>query len=343
MKQLLLLLLCSIFSVTGFAENLADGVYAKFDTSKGEILLTLEYEKCPLTVSNFVGLAEGKIKNDAKEKGVPFYNGLKFHRVISDFMIQGGDPQGTGRGGPGYRFADEFHPELKHSGPGILSMANSGPATNGSQFFITHKATPWLDNRHTVFGHVVKGMDVVNKIAKDDIMKTVTIMRVGDKAKAFVADDKAFNALKNTQAERKRKLEEDRINQLKEKQAAQLSEINKKYPNSIATKSGLRYIVKRKPDSAEKPKKGDQVTAHYTGYLLNGKKFDSSVDRGQPFQFPVGMGRVIRGWDEAFLSMGKGEKRTLIIPPELAYGSRGAGGLIPPNATLIFEVELLDF
>lgn len=343
MKQFITLIWLSIFTVTCFAENLADGVYAKFDTSKGEILLALEYEKCPLTVTNFVGLAEGKIKNNAKKPGEPFYNGLKFHRVISDFMIQGGDPEGSGRGGPGYRFADEFHPDLKHSGPGILSMANSGPATNGSQFFITHKATPWLDNRHSVFGHVVKGMDVVNKIAQNDIMKTITIMRVGEKAKAFIANDETFSNLKNSQAERKRKMEEERLNKLKKEQEAQLAEINKKYPNSIATKSGLRYIVKRKPDSAEKPKRGTQVTAHYTGYLLNGKKFDSSIDRGQPFQFAVGAGRVIRGWDEAFLDMGKGEKRTLIIPPELAYGSRGAGGVIPPNATLIFEVELLDF
>lgn len=343
MKQLLALILCSILAATCFAENLADGVYAKFNTSKGEIVILLEYEKCPLTVTNFVGLAEGKIKNDAKGDGVPFYDGLKFHRVISDFMIQGGDPQGTGRGGPGYRFADEFHPDLRHSGPGILSMANSGPATNGSQFFITHKATPWLDNKHTVFGHVIKGQDVVDKIAKDDLMKSVTILRVGDKAKAFVANNETFTTLKNSQAELKRKMEEERLNALKKAQEAQLAEINKKYPGSIATKSGLRYVVTRKPDSAEKPKRGTQVTAHYTGYLLNGKKFDSSIDRGQPFQFAVGAGRVIRGWDEAFLDMGKGEKRTLIIPPELGYGSRGAGGVIPPNATLIFEVELLDF
>lgn len=180
--------------------KLADGLYAEMETSKGKILLQLEFEKTPLTVVNFVGLAEGTKHystdgSTPKKQDKPFYDGLTFHRVIPDFMIQGGDPQGNGRGGPGYRFKDEFHASLKHSGPGILSMANAGPGSNGSQFFITHKETAWLDGKHSVFGRVVEGQDVVNKIAGGDTLKTVKILRIGDKAKAFKSDQAEFEKL----------------------------------------------------------------------------------------------------------------------------------------------------
>ncbi len=168
-------------------ENTEEGVFAKIQTNKGLIVVKLEFEKAPMTVANFVALAEGKMKNTAKPEGTPYFDGLKFHRVIADFMVQGGDPTGTGSGGPGYAFADEINPELKHTRAGTMSMANAGPATNGSQFFITHKDTPWLDGRHAVFGYVTTGMDVVNAIQQNDVIQNVTIERVGKAAQAWDA------------------------------------------------------------------------------------------------------------------------------------------------------------
>lgn len=317
-------------------KTLDDGLYAKFVTNKGDILCVLEFEKTPITVANFVGLAEGtkQLGGGASKEGVRFYDGLKFHRVIANFMIQGGCPLGTGTGGPGYTFPDEIDPTLTHSGAGMLSMANAGPGTNGSQFFITHNATPHLDGKHTVWGHVIEGQDVVNKIAQDDTIETVEIIRVGDAAKAFQTDQAAFDALLASQESR-----------AMEKELAGMEEameqINGQWPDAITTDSGLKYVVEAEGEG-DTPKVGDMVKVHYTGKLLDGTKFDSSVDRGAPIDFPVGQGRVIKGWDEALLSMKKGEKRVLIIPASLGYGPSGRGP-IPPNATMVFDVELIDF
>jgi len=317
--------------------QLDDGLYAKIMTSKGDITVQLEFEKTPLTVTNFVGLAEGtKNFNDSKGRtSGRYYDGLEFHRVIDNFMIQGGCPLGSGTGGPGYKFPDEFDPSLRHDRPGILSMANAGPGTNGSQFFITHVPTPWLDNKHTVFGHVIEGQDVVNTIRKGDTITRVEIIRTGDKAKAFKADQESFDKLLSER-------EKGRLSLEKERQAKDMAVIKEKWPNLKTTDSGLMYEVVAKGNSDVKPRPGDMVSAHYTGMFLDGRKFDSSVDRGEPIRFPVGAGRVIKGWDEALLDMTKGEKRILIIPPDLAYGSQGRGP-IPANSTLVFEVELLDF
>jgi peptidyl-prolyl cis-trans isomerase A (cyclophilin A) len=316
--------------------KLADGLYAKFITSKGDILCSLEYEKTPITVANLVGLAEGTkhLGGGAGKGGVRFYDGLAFHRVIADFMIQGGCPLGTGTGGPGYTFPDEIDPSLRHTGPGILSMANAGPGTNGSQFFITHVATPHLDGKHTVFGHVVSGMDVVNKIQKGDTIKTLEIIRVGDKAEAFKSDQVAFDSLLSTMEQRAREKELAAMEET-------IAKINKQWPNAVTTPSGLKYVVVAE-GTGDMPAPGDMVKVHYTGKLLNGTKFDSSVDRGTPIDFPVGQQRVIKGWDEALLTMKTGEKRVLIIPSDLGYGPSGRGP-IPPNATMIFDVELIDF
>jgi peptidyl-prolyl cis-trans isomerase A (cyclophilin A) len=308
--------------------NLENGMYAKINTTKGEILIQLEYEKTPLTVANFVGLAEGTLKNNKKEIGTPYYDGLKFHRVIADFMVQGGCPDGNGTGDPGYKFADEFHPDLKHDKGGILSMANSGPATNGSQFFITHKETSWLDGKHSVFGHVVEGMDVVNAITQDDIMNSVTIVREGSAAKAF----NAKNIFLSAQAEI------EKANSEKAKESTQ--SMKKLTEGATFTESGLAYFMIKEGVGAQATA-GKTVSVHYTGKLADGTKFDSSHDRNEPIEFPLGEGRVIPGWDEGIALLKVGGKATFIIPSHLAYGERGAGGVIPPNATLIFEVELM--
>lgn len=308
--------------------KLENGIYAQIHTAKGDILLRLTYEKTPATVANFVALAEGKMKNNAKAAGVPFYDGLKFHRVIADFMIQGGCPLGTGTGTPGYRFDDEFHPDLKHDRAGILSMANAGPGTNGSQFFITHRATPHLDNKHTVFGYVVEGQNVVDSIAQNDKIESVKIIRVGKEAQEW----DALAAFQKFNAEKQQRIEAE-----KRKQQEALAKHTEGFDK---TPSGLFYKITEK-GNGKKAKKGDQVAVHYTGMLLDGKVFDSSLYRGQPLNFTVGVGQVIKGWDEGILLLSEGDKARLVIPSDLAYGSQGAGGVIPPNAALIFDVELV--
>ncbi|MDD7254577.1 peptidylprolyl isomerase [Bullifex porci] len=312
--------------------DLKDGLYAEIKTSKGDILLELEYKKVPMTVMNFVGLAEGVL--NLQDEGEPFYDGLNFHRVIPDFMIQGGCPKGDGTGGPGYRFPDEFDPSLKHTGPGILSMANAGPGTNGSQFFITHVATPWLDGKHSVFGHVVEGQNVVNKIKTGDRIESVTIIRVGEDAEKFVCTKQAFSDLVE-------KVEEEANKKEAEEQKKIDREIDNRYPGAIKTPSGLKYVVLKEGSGDKSPKYGQNVTVHYQGTFLNGKIFDSSILRGEPATFKIG--QVIEGWNEALQTMKKGEKRTLIIPYQLGYGIHGYPGVIPPKSTLIFDVELLDF
>jgi len=305
-----------------------EGIYTKIKTNQGDILLTLHYKKTPGTVANFVGLSEGKIDNSFKSKNEPFYDGIKFHRVIPDFMIQTGCPQGTGMGDPGYKFDDEFHPDLKHDKPGILSMANSGKATNGSQFFITHVPTQWLDNKHTVFGEVIEGQNVVDKIKQDDQINSIEIIREGSEANSWNTLE-VFNEFKSQK--------EKEISEIMQKNKQMIEEVSKGY---LETDSGLRYTVLSK-GNGDSPNKGDLVKVHYKGQLLDETVFDSSYKRNEPIEFKVGIGQVIPGWDEGIMLLKKGDKARFVIPSNLAYGESGAGGVIPPNATLIFEVELL--
>jgi len=332
MKNIFKIVVIVLSSISfAVAQNKSEeGIFAEFNTTKGKIVVLLEYKKTPITVSNFISLAEGNnTQVSEKLKGKPYYNGLKFHRVIADFMIQGGCPKGDGTGDPGYKFDDEFVADLKHSEKGILSMANAGPATNGSQFFITHRATPHLDGKHTVFGHVVSGIEVVDKIAKDDVITSVKIIRVGKEAKKFNAQKTFSDYFLNKAAADKLKAE--KLKEAKEKAIAE-------FANAGTTASGLKYIVLQE-GTGNKPVASSNVKVHYTGMFLDGKVFDSSVQRGETIDF--GLNQVIKGWTEGVQLMPEGSKYKFYIPSNLAYGERGAGGVIPPNTDLIFEIELI--
>ena len=306
-----------------------NGIFAKFNTNKGSILVKLTHELTPGTVGNFVGLAEGQLENSARPMGKPYYDGLKFHRVIPDFMIQGGCPQGVGTGGPGYNFEDEFHPTLKHDKPGVLSMANSGPGTNGSQFFITHVPTNWLDGKHTVFGNVVEGQDVVDNITQGDLIDSLEIVRLGDEAMTWNAVE-AFRVFEGSRLKR--------IEDAKKQAEATMEKLAAGFEK---TASGLRYKFIQRGDG-KRAEIGKTVSVHYTGQLEDGKTFDSSYPRKKPIEFPLGKGNVIEGWDEGIALLQVGDKARFVIPSYLGYGENGAGGAIPPNATLIFDVELID-
>lgn len=332
--RLLLVSLLSLFSFMSIGQDtLSDGIYAKITTTKGIILIKLEYEKTPVTVANFVGLAEGNFTYDTVTITKPYYDGLKFHRVINDFMIQGGDPAGNGSGGPGYAFPDEIDTTLKHVGPGILSMANAGPNTNGSQFFITHKSTPWLDGKHAVFGIVISGQEVVNAIKQGDVMQTVEIIRVGKKATKFDATKTFASGI--AAIKEKQRIAMEKMN------ATFKTEMAKTYPNAAQTASGLMYEI-TKEGNGSFPAAGQTVEVHYTGYFTDGKKFDSSLDRKQTFKFVLKKGQVIKGWDEGIGLCSTGGEIKLIIPYWLAYGEAGRSS-IPPKSTLIFDVQLISF
>lgn len=334
-------------------EGLKEGLYANFQTSKGNMIVKLEDQKSPVTVANFAGLAEGKIDNKSKAKGVPFYDGTIFHRVIKDFMIQGGDPKGTGMGDPGYKFGDEKN-DLQHTGKGILSMANSGPNTNGSQFFITEIATPWLDGKHTIFGEVVKGLNVVDDIANvekgpqdkpktDVVLEKVSIFSKGDGYKNYDAAKIFSDGKGKIETNNKAilaQIEAEKIKKEKEFVVNQKNLVDELKAGMQSTPSGLYYKITKTTEGIV-PKAGDQVSVHYAGKLVDGTEFDSSFKRNQPIDIPIGMGQVIKGWDEGILLLKEGETATFLIPSDLGYGANGAGGVIPPNAWLIFDVELV--
>lgn len=306
-----------------------DGIYARLETNKGHILIELTYKQTPGTVANFVGLAEGLLPNDVKKQGEGFYDGLTFHRVIKDFMIQGGCPLGTGTGGPGYKFDDEFHQDLKHAAAGVVSMANSGENTNGSQFFITHCKTPWLDNKHTVFGFVLEGQGVVDDIEQGDVIEHVQIIRQGKDAENWDPVEVFANFNKASKQRREAK---------KEKQAEILKHLTEDFEE---TPSGLFYKIERQ-GNGRFPTSGSKVSIHYRGSLLDGTVFDSSYHRKYPLSFTMGQGQLVKGFEEAVTLLSCDGKGIFVLPPDLAYGSSGAGGVIPPDAFLIFEMELVS-
>ncbi|MBT3186272.1 MAG: peptidylprolyl isomerase [Candidatus Thioglobus sp.] len=322
-----LLLSTLLISLQSHAK-LEDGLYANLHTNQGDIIIKLAFEKTPLTVINFVGLAEGT-KHSNIQIGKPFYNGLKFHRVIDNFMIQGGDPKGNGTGGPGYKFIDEIT-DLTHDTGGILSMANSGPNTNGSQFFITHEATPWLDGKHTVFGHVVKGMSVVNTIKKDDFIRKVFIERIGDKAKKFKTDEAAFEAYNQ------KNLVKEKAKQTKKKQKL-INFVKVNYPDAKVATEG-HYVQINQTGNGETPELGDLVKVNLSIDLDDGTNMRKA---DEPLPFAAGSGTIIKVIDQSALTMNIGEKRTIIASYAQIYGDSDRGSL-PQESLLIFNLELLS-
>ena len=363
---LVLLIAFALTSCKNEYSKLPDGLYAEIETNKGNIIVALDFEKAPITVANFVSLSEGKNSFVKPEyKGKHFYDGLRFHRVIPEFMIQGGDPLGDGTGDAGYLFKDEITDILFDKG-GVLAMANSGPGTNSSQFFITHVETPWLTGKHTIFGHVVEnGMDVVNQIQQNDEIVKITIIRNGTAAKKFDAV-KVFSSFFTHDGEiqkkqalidaQNKKLHEAEYKVVKQQKLAYFERIKK---TATKTNSGLLYKITSK-GKGKKPTPGSNIYINYSGFLENGNLFDSSVesvtktfgtfdqrraDARQYLPIPFEAGRkegMIPGFIEGIEKLSFGDKAVLFIPSHLAYAAQGAGGVIPPNADIIFEIELLE-
>jgi peptidylprolyl isomerase len=350
------LLLAAIAITVGCASQYPDldnGLYADIETSKGSIIVSLAHNKTPITVANFVSLAEGENEFVSDEfKGKKYYEGITFHRVMDNFMIQGGDPTATGSGGPGYRFDDEFT-DLTHNGPGVLSMANAGPGTNGSQFFITHVATPWLDRKHTVFGAVVSGQEVVDSIVQNDVINKVTIIRKGNEAKNFDASkvfSVYFNEKEQSKAEQEEKLAVGKL--------VTLEKFNKQRKNATTTASGFQYLITNKGDGPAVTSTYKAVT-HYAVYFEDGTLLETSMletaeelglvneqrksqNGYQPLPADVSdEAAMIPGFKEGIRLLNVGDEATLFLPYELAYGEQGGRG-IPAKSNLIFEVKVID-
>ncbi|MEE9364908.1 MAG: peptidylprolyl isomerase [Cellulophaga sp.] len=376
MKKVSVLLIAIVLVMTNCKSSkhadLGDGVFADIITNKGEIIIKLEYEKTPVTVASFVSLAEGESPFVSENlKGKKYFDGLIFHRIIKDFMIQGGDPTGTGTGNPGYKFKDEFNDSLTHHKAGILSMANSGPVTNGSQFFITHKETPFLNGRHTVFGEVIEGLNIVDSIANvktadrdkpvdDVIMKTVEIIRNGKVARKFDAVQIMTDYFEEAEAtEKEAALKKAAIEAEKKNLIAKfIADIAAQKTKAKSLPSGLKIFTLKK-GTGVKPKVGQKVGVYYAGYLDNGTLFDSNIESvatkygkfdqrrkdGKGYE-PNAMdyspdAQLVAGFKEGLLSMNVGDKIRIFFPPHLGYGAQG-GGPIPPNADLIFDLEITE-
>lgn len=363
MKKLIIGAAALLFAFTGCKSgkyaDLGDGIYADIQTTKGDIVVKLHKDATPVTVANFVSLAEGNnpfVSEEFKDK--KYYDGLGFHRIIKDFMIQGGDPTGTGSGNPGYKFKDEIVDTLQHDKKGLLSMANSGPKTNGSQFFITHKATPWLNGKHTVFGEVVVGLEVVDSIAtvktgpgdKPEVpvvMNKVEIIRNGKEAKKFDANQIMADYFKE---------EEEAIAAMQKMKEDFAFEIAEQLEKAEETSSGLKYLVLNK-GNGEKPVTSTKVLVNYAGYLSDGTLFDSNIldvaakynmvnagrrDQGGYAPIPMTYGpeaQLIAGFKEGLQMMNVGDKYRFFIPPHLGYGENNYGP-IPGASTLVFDLEI---
>ncbi|WP_034920551.1 peptidylprolyl isomerase [Gillisia sp. CAL575] len=371
MKRLSMLLVCAVLlglvSCKEDYPDLKDGLYAEFNTNKGSFIAELYYKETPTTVANFVSLAEGDSHKmvDSTSKGKKYYDGLIFHRVIKDFMIQGGDPTGTGSGDPGYKFPDEIVDSLSHATKGTLSMANAGPGTNGSQFFITLAPTPWLDGKHTIFGKVLEGQAVVDSIGmvktvardkpeQDVVLESLKIIRKGKEAKDF----KAAKTFESNLANAKVKEEEAEVakSEMKKENASKFMALKEE---AKELESGIKIHYLEKGEDVKIPE-GSMVMVNYAGYFEDGTLFDTSwqdvaeqngalnhVKRDQMGYQPMATkygpdAPMIPGFRDGITSMNVGDRAVVFIPSHLGYGERGAGGVIPPNTDLIFEIEIVE-
>jgi peptidylprolyl isomerase len=364
-KILFIIFCLNLTSCKAQYPDLEDGIYAEFVTSKGVMVAKLESEKAPITVANFVSLAEGtNTMVDKAYKEKKFYNGLIFHRVKDQFMIQGGDPTATGNGSPGYKFMDEFHPDLKHDKPGVLSMANPGPNSNGSQFFITEVPKPHLDNLHSVFGELVLGLDIQDSISNvkvdnknrpiiDVVIEELNIIRKGKAAKKFKANDIFINHF----AEQER-IKKEKVAKAEAIIKASKEKFNTQEAKAIALESGLKYFLSEK-GTGEKLPHDAEALVHYAVYFENGKLLETSkleiaevldavnekrkaANKYQPIVANVGPdASMIQGFKEGLQQLSVGDKATIFVPYHLAYGESGNRG-IPGKSNLIFEVEIIE-
>ena len=357
MKKHIYIIALSIFcfSCVSSHPDLSKGLYAEISTNKGNMIVNLNFKETPITVANFVSLSEGKNKEvDSKYSGKKYYDGLIFHRVIENFMIQGGCPLGNGTGNPGYQFKDEFNDSLKHRGAGILSMANSGSNTNGSQFFITHKNTAWLDGVHTVFGKVIKGIEVIDSIRQNDTIKNISIIRIGREAKSFKSS-KIFSNHFLKEKENKEK----KLLKLKNLKLGKKIEHENSKNISSSTNTGLQYTITHK-SNGQKVDPSKTIMTNYSVFFEDGSMLDTSLiklaeefeiinetrkvtNRYIPLACKVGPDdALIPGFKEGLKLLKVGEKATLFLPYYLAYGEAGRGNQIPPKSNLIFEVEIME-
>lgn len=340
---------CTVLAACSAPNRYGDGLFAELETNKGLIVLQLEFERAPVTTANFVGLAEGRITNDALAAGEPYFDGTVFHRVVPGHVIQAGAPDVEGRSGPGYTIPNEIHPDLGHGQAGMLGMANGGPHTNGSQFYITLGDRSYLDGDYTVFGRLVQGMNVVSAIQQGDVIRSVTIVRVGKKAKAFRPDEESFRAMV-TAAEIRVKQEEER------KRREEEALIRSRWPEAVIDGSGLRHLILQ-AGSGPQPPSGSKLELVYSGQTLGGITFASTGNgtpragsQAAPFVYEPGVPPLIPALRDSVEDLRVGERRLLIVPPELAYGIRGFYApekegeprfVIPPNTTLVLEITLL--
>ena len=348
------LLILGIWSLACVQNHYPDGLYAEISTPKGKIVIELEQEKTPMTVANFVGLAEGTLQNAAFAEGVPFYDGSKFQRVVPGHVIQGGAPNTEQSEDSGFAIPNEIHPDLSHDHAGAVGMANSGPHTANNQFYITLGDRSYLDGDYAVFGEVFKGMDVVDQIVQDNLIETVRIVRVGEEAEAFHPDNASFQKLV-------RAVEEDAKVREAAKRKAEEEYVRVHWPDAVVTDTGWKYVVV-KEGQGSLPAIGDTLTIRYVGHTAKELMFRSAgedglpvhveagVDEGEMFAFELGADHVTPGFDEVVAQMRKGEKRIVIVEGRLAYGEGGYYApeqpgqprfVISPRTMLVYEIEIV--